>query len=147
MIIQEQLEKDIIKRVKDESPEGLHKHYISHHTVVTLTKSITKVPIVYDVSAKTKETNKSLNKCLLWGPVKLLCLCCLHTILCSQCRKGVLSIVLQQQKRDVTRFLCLKDSKNVTNEENLEVFQFCRVPFSVVSSPFLLGANIAHYLK
>ena len=32
-------------------------------------------------------------------------------------------------------------------EGNLQMFRFCRIPFGVVSSPFLLGATIAHYLK
>jgi len=32
-------------------------------------------------------------------------------------------------------------------EENLQVFRFCRIPLIVVSSPFLLGATIAHHLK
>ena len=32
-------------------------------------------------------------------------------------------------------------------EGNLQVFRFCRIPFGVVSSPFLLGATIAHHLK
>ena len=32
-------------------------------------------------------------------------------------------------------------------EGNLEVFRFCRIPFGVVSNPFLLEATIAHHLK
>ena len=32
-------------------------------------------------------------------------------------------------------------------EENLQVFRFCRIPFGVVSSPFLLGATITHHFK
>ena len=38
------------------------KHYIPHHPVVNPTKTTTKVRIVYDASAKTKEENTSLNE-------------------------------------------------------------------------------------
>jgi len=61
--------------------------------------------------------------------------------------KAFLSIGLQRQDRDVTRFLWLKDPRSMALEENLQVFRFCRILFGVVSSPFLLGATIAHYLN
>ena len=62
-------------------------------------------------------------------------------------RKPFLSVVLQPQDRDLTQFLWLKNPKKVTVEGNLQVFRFCRIPFGVVSSPFLLGATIVHHLK
>ena len=52
--------------------------------------------------------------------------------------KAFLSIGFQQQDRDVTQFLWLKNPKNATTEGNLEVLRFCRIPFDVVPSPFLL---------
>lgn len=70
-VIQEQLECGIIERVIDDSPEGPHKHYISHHAVVTPTKTTTKVRVVYE----TRQTNKSLNECLHRGLVMLPDLC------------------------------------------------------------------------
>ena len=73
---------------------------------------------------------------------------CMHNIaVVADVEKAFLSVGLQQQDRDVTRFLWLKDPKNFTIEGNLNAFQFCRVPSNVVSSPFLLGATIAHHLK
>ena len=136
------------------SKQGVIQHYIPHHAVLTPTKSTTKVRVVYDASAKTRQTNKSLNECLYRGPVMLPDLCGLlirfrmHTIaVVADVEKAFLSVGLQPQDRDVTRFLWLKNPKKVTVEGNLQVFRFCRIPFGMVSSPFLLGATIVHHLK
>ena len=74
-IIQDQLERGIIEKVTSESLEGPNKHYIPHHAVITPTKTTIKMRVVYDASAKTKQTNKSLNECLYRGPVILPDLC------------------------------------------------------------------------
>jgi len=48
----------------------------------------------------------------------------------------------------VTHFLWLNNTETTfVDDENLEVYRFCRVPFGVVSSPFLLAATITHHLK
>ena len=152
-IIQEQLERGIIEKVCSKSKQGVIQHYIPHHAVITPTKSTTKVRVVYDASAKARQMNKSLNECLYRGPVMLPDLCGLlirfrmHTIaVVADVEKAFSSVGLQPQDRDVTRFLWLKNPK-VTVEGNLQVFRFCRIPFGVVSSPFLLGATIVHHLK
>ena len=69
-VIQEQLRLGVIERVKP-GPSDSIKHYIPHHAVVNPTKTTTKVRVVYDASAKTKEDDKSLNDCLYRGPVML----------------------------------------------------------------------------
>ena len=69
-VIQEQLRLGVIERVKP-GPSDSIIHYIPHHAVVNPTKTTTKVRVVCDASAKTKEDNKSLNDCLYRGPVML----------------------------------------------------------------------------
>ena len=62
--------------------------------------------------------------------------------------KAFFQIGFQPEHRDATRFFWIKDCKNpVCSNENLQEFRFCRVPFGMVSSPFLLGATIAHHLN
>ena len=70
-IIQDQLQRGIVEKVTDNSEEGTLKHYIAHHPIITPSKNTTKVRVVYDTSAKTKQSQKSLNECLYRGPVML----------------------------------------------------------------------------
>ena len=69
-VIQDQLRLGVIEKVKPGSSDSI-KHYIPHHAVVNPSKATTKVRVVYDASAKTKQENKSLNDCLYRGPVLL----------------------------------------------------------------------------
>ncbi|XP_060588499.1 uncharacterized protein LOC132743919 [Ruditapes philippinarum] len=152
-IIQDQLKKGVIEKVNDSLSDGL-VHYIPHHAVITPQKNTTKIRVVYDASAKTSNENKSLNECLFRGPVLLHDLCGLlmrfrlHPVaIVSDIEKAFLQIGLQQCERDVTRFLWVKDTKCSTlNPENLQVYRFCRVPFGIISSPFLLSATIETHL-
>ena len=61
-IIQDQLRFGIIEKVKPLYADGF-KHYLPHHAVINLSKTTTKVRVVYDASAKDKKDNKSLNEC------------------------------------------------------------------------------------
>ena len=61
--------------------------------------------------------------------------------------KAFLNVGLQNHERDVTCFLWLKNPVKSTLDSNLQVYRFCRVPFGVISSPFLLGATIAYHLR
>ncbi|VDI78452.1 Hypothetical predicted protein [Mytilus galloprovincialis] len=86
-IINEQCEKGIIEKVDVTNKHEDHiTHYIPHHAVVDSTKPTTKVRIVYDASAKTRDDNKSLNNCLYRGPVMLKDLCGLFYSVVQICR-------------------------------------------------------------
>lgn len=152
-IIEDQLRQGVIERVRSESKDTI-KHYIPHHAVINPTKVTTKVRIVYDASAKTKSENKSLNECLYRGPILLQNLTGIlfrfrlnKIALVADIEKAFLQIGLQEDAKDVTRFFWLKDKNIVKVENNIQTYRFCRVPFGIISSPFLLAATIDHHLK
>jgi len=62
--------------------------------------------------------------------------------------KAFLQIELNNQDRDATRFLWLKDiNKSVNSAGNLGAYRFCRVLFGAAPSLFLLNATIRYYLN
>ena len=153
-IIDEQLDKIVIERVTANSEEGPLKYYIPHHPVITPSKSTTKIRIVYDASDKTRKSAQSLNNCLCRGPVMLPNLYGLLLRfrmspigVIADIEKAFLNVGLQAKDQDVTRFIWLKDPTNTNLDNNLQIYSFCRVPFEVISSPFLLGATISYHLR
>ena len=47
----------------------------------------------------------------------------------------------------MTRFLWFKDPANLDASNNLITYRFCRVPFGLICSPFLLAATIKFHLQ
>ena len=154
-IIKQQLDKGIIERVDTSIVSGTRKHYLPHHPVLTPSKVTTKVRIVYDASARIQANVNSLNECLHRGPVILPDLCGLLLrfrlyliVILADIEKAFLQIGIQEFERDVTRFLWLRDLSNMeVSGNNLIVYRFCRVPFGLVCSPFLLGATLKFHLQ
>ncbi|MCP9261084.1 Pao retrotransposon peptidase family protein [Dirofilaria immitis] len=98
-------------------------HYLPHHEVLTPGKSTTKLRIVYDASARLKGV-KSLNDILYRGPIT---------------RPDI--------ERNCTRFLWLKNIQGEVTDDNIVCYRFQRVPFGIISSPFLLSATLNYHLE
>ena len=153
-IIKDQLQKNIIEKVDVDTKEGERKHYIPHHAVLKPERNTTKVRIVYDASAKTKKSNLCLNDCLHKGPIILEDLCGLlmrfrtrRFGIIADIEKAFLQVAIQPEERDVTRFFWLKDINKPPTQDNIIIYRFARIPFGIISSPFLLGATIQHHLQ
>ena len=152
-IIQNQLKLGVIEKVTCNRKDTT-KHYIPHHAVINPDKASTKVRVVYDASAMIKKGQKSLNECLYPGPTMLkdligiLLRFCLNRIsIVSDIEKAFLQIGLSEDAKDVTRFFWLKDKERLSLENNVQVYSFNRVPFGIISSPFLLAATLDYHLK
>ncbi|XP_060597241.1 uncharacterized protein LOC132751136 [Ruditapes philippinarum] len=153
-VMKDQLSKGVIEKVEKSPVDGL-VHYLPHHAIITPQKTTTKIRVVYDASARTRQENKSLNECMYRVPLMLqdlfgmLLRFRMHPIaIVADIEKAFLQIGLKPSQRDVTRFLWLKDCKNPTVvTDNIQEFRFCRIPFGVISSPFLLGATVDFHLK
>ena len=153
-IIQDQLNKGIIEKVENTYTDNI-KHYLPHHAVINPHKPTTKLRVVYDASSKAKKEYNSLNECLYRGPVMLKDLCGLllrfrlHQIaMVADIEKAFLQIGLQSNQRDVTRFIWMKNYEEArVDDDNIQEYRFCRVPFGIISSPFLLGAAIESHLE
>ena len=110
--------------------------------------------IVYDASARVSSDALSLNDCLHTGPnlmqdlIGVLLKFRTHRIaFTADIEKAFLQNELNNQGRDATRFLWLKDiNKSLNSADNLEAYRFCRVLFGAAPSPFLLSATIRYHL-
>ncbi|XP_053374038.1 uncharacterized protein LOC128546747 [Mercenaria mercenaria] len=153
-VMKDQLSKGVTEKVEQSKTNGL-VHYLPHHAVITPQKATRKIRVVYDASARTRKEKKSLNECMYRAPVMLQDLCGMllrfriqHVAVVADIEKAFLQIGLQSNQRDVTRFLWLRDfEKPIFDADNIQEYRFCRVPFGIISSPFLLGATVDYHLE
>uniref|UniRef100_A0A1I7VSX5 Reverse transcriptase domain-containing protein n=1 Tax=Loa loa TaxID=7209 RepID=A0A1I7VSX5_LOALO len=102
----------------------------------------------------SKDEDPSLNECLHRGPVMMPSLIGIllrarqgRYLVITDVEKAFLQVSLRREDRDIIRFLWLKDKTKEVSHENLATYRFMRVPFGVVSSPFLLTVVIRHLLN
>lgn len=150
-VIQDQLRNGVVEVVDDSCTGEVGKvHYLPHHAVIRRDKSTTKMRIVYDASAK--ENGPSLNDCLYTGPALaqnildiLLRFRCHRVALVGDIEKAFLMLSIQDQDRDVLRFLWVDDIHHP--KPKIITLRFTRVVFGVSSSPFLLNATIKNHME
>ena len=151
----EQVNLGFIEKVRNLNLHEGILHYIPHFPVFKTDSATTKMRIVYDASARVSSEALSLNDCLHTGPnlmqdlTGILLKFRTHRVaFTADIEKAFLQIELNNQDRDATRFLWLKDTnKSVNSADNLEAYRFCRVLFGAAPSPFLLNATIRYHLN
>jgi hypothetical protein len=138
-IISEQEASGIIERAPL-VPTGKVVHYLPHRPI----EQGSKVRVVQDASAKTK-SGQSLNDALYAGPSMIQSLVGMlinfrmfDVGLSADIEKAFHMVGLDVADRDSVRFLWVEDPTRPIDDQKLVVFRFTRVPFGVISSPFLL---------
>ena len=152
VVIQEQLRLGIVEKCSDQLRQSSNDtiHYLPHHTIICTDKQTTKLRIVYDASAR--DNGPSLNDCLFSGPKFdqsmldiLLRFCTYKIALIADIEKAFLMVSVQEEDRNVLRFLWVDDVQK--SPPIIEEMKFTRVVFGVSASPFLLNATINHHLE
>uniref|UniRef100_A0A1I8BIN4 Integrase catalytic domain-containing protein n=1 Tax=Meloidogyne hapla TaxID=6305 RepID=A0A1I8BIN4_MELHA len=145
------IESDIKRGVLEDADrnKGSIEHFLPHHPVIT-TK---KVRIVYDASAKIRG-GKSLNELLYRGPIIMPELAGMlirfrlpEIAIWADIEKAFHCLELDPEDREVLKLIWLKDVRKPISSENIKYLRFSKVPFGVISSPFLLSATVRHHLE
>ncbi|VDO05251.1 unnamed protein product [Haemonchus placei] len=153
-IIEDQLKKKFIEEAP-RFPTGSNTpcYYIPHQAVIKSEKATTKTRIVLDASSK-KKGELSLNDVIHQGPLILPNLCGVlirsrigSKIMIADVEKAFHMIHLQETERDAVRFLWLKNTSQPPTPDNLQILRFCRLPFGINASPFLLGISIRYGIE
>lgn len=63
--------------------------------------------------------------------------------LVADIERAFLNIAVDEQQRDLMRFLWIDDVRK--DDPNIEIYPFCRVIFGMNCSPFLLNAMLRHH--
>jgi len=153
-VIKDQLEKGIVEQVPIQSTkqEMGPIHYMPHHPVIRRERSTTKVRVVYDGSAKSKESGVSLNDCLQTGPNLIPKLFDVmvrfrgHLIaVTTDIEKAFLMVGVCESDRDMLHFLWLKDPHHANSE--VLTLRFTRLVFGLRPPPAILGEVIGHHVS
>ncbi|EGT45359.1 hypothetical protein CAEBREN_32607 [Caenorhabditis brenneri] len=127
-------------------------YFIPHRAVFKEDSLTTKLRVVLDASSHARG-QLSLNDCLHAGtnmitPIFgiLLRTRCTKFIIVADIAKAFHQVKLQEEFRNVTCFLWLKDIHKPPTDNNIMVYRSTVIPFGVSSSPFLLAAYITYNL-
>lgn len=150
LIIKEQLKKGIVERILDAEIHNNRTHYMPHLPVVRADRSTTKVRVVYDGSARSKESKLTLNDHLQKGPnlipklFDVLIRFRNHPVaVTADIEKAFLMIGIEKSDRDMLRFLWFLDPFNIHSE--MIHLRFTRLVFGLRPSPAILGEVIRQH--
>ena len=145
-IIQQQLVDGIIE-VASEKITG-PVFYMPHKPVVKDLAESTKVRIVFDASARENAQSASLNDSIEVGPPlqnllwEVVVRNRLYPVtLLGDMKQAFLQIGIRNSSRDALRFHWYDQKTGKTT-----VYRFCRLPFGLGESPFILGAAVKEHL-
>ncbi|XP_039309629.1 uncharacterized protein LOC113004665 [Solenopsis invicta] len=132
-VIEEHVKSGHISLTKEFSDDG---YYMPHHAVIKNTSNTTKLRVVFDASAKSRN-GVSLNDVLLVGPTiqdklfsHLIRFRTYKYVITADIEKMYLQVLLQDNDRRYQRFLW-------RTNDNVETYQINKLAFGVSSSPFL----------
>jgi hypothetical protein len=150
------------EHIIEDTPNGAHKpegrtHYMPYQVVLTPSKTTTKIRVVYDGSAQLSKAHPSLNDCMHRGPIDLplvpgILLRFRQYKICitADVAKAFLQIGLHPPDRQCVQFFWYADESKALEgpaAHNLKIMRFARVPFGIITSPYLLQGTIEYHLK
>jgi len=140
-IFRSYLNKGYIEQTVRDSRE----YFIPHHAVMKNDRETTKMRIVFDGSVGSK-SKISLNDCLDKGPSLLQDLTNQlvkfrigQNVVIGDLREAFLQIEIDEIDRPMLKFMWYTDQKIV-------FYRFCRLPFGLSCSPFILNATLQYHL-
>ena len=146
-ILQQQLADGIIEVAGTVPTERIF--YMPHKAVVRKSAESTKTRMVFDASAKENAQSASLNDSLEIGPPlqNLLWEVIVRNrfnpvALLGDMKQAFLQIGIREGSRDALRFHWY-DRKT----DQIVVYRFCRLPFGLGESPFILGATVKEHIE
>ncbi|XP_069166153.1 uncharacterized protein [Procambarus clarkii] len=148
-IIQKQFDDKFIEVVTNDNPK--EEHHLPHNPVLK-NSATTPLRIVFNCSAKTRQSRVSLNDCLQTGPsltqrlydAQLKFRIGTYTYT-ADISEAFLRVGLQEEDLNFTNFLWIKDPNDPNSE--LITYRFASVLFGATSSSFLLQATLDTHLK
>ena len=151
-IFKEQLASGIIERVPQEKENDSDAHFLCHFGVVRSDRQTTKLRVVFDGSAKSGQTDLSLNDRLEIGEnyMPLLFDTLVHfrthkVALTADIEKAFLQIGISEEDRNVLRFLWFDDAGK--DNPTIVQFRYCSLVFGLRCSPAILGETIRHHVS
>lgn len=127
--------------------------HLPHSAIVDTSKS-TPIRVVFHGKARSKTDTHTINRCLHKGknPIPPILALLLRFrfydyALIADIRKAYHQIEVHPDDRNVTKFFWVKDPTKPLKPPNLTEKRFCRLPFGLISAPFIMNATMRYHFK